>query len=213
MEVRKKMNKDKAKRKYLMRPVELIGTSAVISVGFLLVMMLTLRPDDWETWQKILVIFGVVFIACLVLTAMLLLARRIPRNRATKSNPSLDAVTQQVMSWLEDAKNIPVNKSAKRLAGVLRYPQGLRFTVDFVDGVIRPEDIHIAAKKLSQIAPEVPRFLPLYLRMAIRAGGFFAPILPWPIVPIARKVLRGMVSHLIIDGTETKLSKAFGHIV
>lgn len=80
MEVRKKMNKDKAKRKYLMRPVELIGTSAVISVGFLLVMMLTLRPGDWETWQKLLVIFGVVFIACLVLTAMLLLALKDPEE-------------------------------------------------------------------------------------------------------------------------------------
>ncbi len=112
------------------------------------------------------------------------------------------------MTWLEVAKNIPVNKSAKRLAGVLRDPYGLKFTVAFVDGVVRPEDVHIAAKKLAQIAPEVPKFLPLYLRMAIRAGGIFAPILPWAIVPIARKVLRGMVSHLIIDSTDTKLSKA-----
>ena len=74
------MTKDKVKRKYLMRPVELIGTSAVIAIGFLLVMVLALRPGTWPEWENLLIIFGIVFIACLVLTAMLLLALKDPEE-------------------------------------------------------------------------------------------------------------------------------------
>jgi len=32
---------------------------------------------------------------------------------------------------------------------VLKDPSGLEFTVGFVDGVIRPEDIKVAARKLT----------------------------------------------------------------
>ena len=44
----------------------------------------------------------------------------------------------------------------------------------------------------------------LPLRAAIGLGGAFAKPLPNIVVPIARKVLRDMVSHLIIDATDAK---------
>ena len=47
----------------------------------------------------------------------------------------------------------------------------------------------------------MPRFLPLPLRLAVRLGGLFAPVLPWLVVPIARIALRRMVDHLVIDAT------------
>ncbi|MHC5795478.1 bifunctional proline dehydrogenase/L-glutamate gamma-semialdehyde dehydrogenase [Lacisediminihabitans sp. FW035] len=115
-----------------------------------------------------------------------------------------------VRRWLEEASRVPVNASAQRLAGVLKDPKGLDFTVGFVDGVIRPEDLPVAARNLAALAPHVPAFLPAHLRAAVRLGGLFAPVLPGIVVPIARRVLRGMVGHLIVDATPARLGAAIG---
>ena len=117
-----------------------------------------------------------------------------------------------VRRWLEEASRVPVNASAQRLAGVLKDPKGLDFTVGFVDGVIRPEDLQVAARNLAALAPGVPAFLPSYLRGAVRLGGVFAPLLPGIVVPIARRVLRGMVGHLIVDATPAKLGVAIASL-
>ena len=110
-----------------------------------------------------------------------------------------------VRHWLSEAKKIRVDASATRLAGVLKDPNGLAFTVGFVDGVVRPEDLRVAARTLREIAPKVPEFLPWFMRTAVRLGGIVAPILPWVVIPVARRVLRMMVGHLIVDATPTKL--------
>jgi RHH-type proline utilization regulon transcriptional repressor/proline dehydrogenase/delta 1-pyrroline-5-carboxylate dehydrogenase len=117
-----------------------------------------------------------------------------------------------VRHWLEEGAKAPVNASAQRLAGVLKDPKGLDFTVGFVDGVIRPEDLTVAARNLAGLAPRVPAFLPGYLRAAVRLGGVFAPLLPGIVVPIARRVLRGMVGHLIVDATPKRFGTAIGSL-
>ena len=117
-----------------------------------------------------------------------------------------------VRRWLNEAAGYPVDGSAAQLAGVLRDPKGLAFTVGFVDGVVRPEDLGVAARTLARIAPDVPAFLPAPMRAAVRLGGLMAPILPWLVVPISRRVLRHMVGHLIIDATDAKLGPAIGKI-
>ncbi|MDH2443612.1 bifunctional proline dehydrogenase/L-glutamate gamma-semialdehyde dehydrogenase [Amnibacterium sp. CER49] len=117
-----------------------------------------------------------------------------------------------VRTWLEKAAATRQDPSAARLAGVLRDPKGLAFTVGFVDGVVRPEDLRAAAKRLAAIAPDVPRFLPLPLRLAVRLGGLTAPVLPQVVVPVARRALRGMVAHLIIDATPRRLGPAIARI-
>lgn len=115
-------------------------------------------------------------------------------------------------TWLAEASNYPVDPAAERLAGVLKDPKGLDFTVGFVDGVVRPEDTRAAAKKLSELTALTPAFLPAHLRGAIGLGGAFAKPLPGIVVPIARKVLREMVSHLIIDASDVKLGRAISKI-
>lgn len=110
-----------------------------------------------------------------------------------------------VRRWLTEAERFPADATATQLAGVLKDPNGLAFTVGFVDGVVRPEDIRVAARTLRNIAPSVPSFLPWFMRAAVRLGGLFAPILPHVVIPVARVVLRKMVSHLIVDATETRL--------
>ncbi len=117
-----------------------------------------------------------------------------------------------VRKWLTEGAKVPVDASAKQLAGVLKDPRGLDFTVGFVDGVIRPEDLKVAARNLAALAPRVPAFLPWYMRSAVRIGGGMAPVVPQVVIPVARKVLREMVGHLIVDATDAKLGPAIAKI-
>jgi len=117
-----------------------------------------------------------------------------------------------VRKWLTEAQGFPVDSSAVMLAGVLKDPNGLAFTVGFVDGVVRPEDLRVAARNLKELAPKVPAFLPWYMRAAVRVGGIVAPILPGVVIPISRKVLRNMVGHLIVDATDAKLGGAIAKL-
>ena len=61
--------------------------------------------------------------------------------------------TALVRTWLAAAAAEKPDASAARLAGVLRDPKGLAFTVGFVDGVVRPEDLRAAAKRLPRSPP------------------------------------------------------------
>ena len=130
----------------------------------------------------------------------------------TESAALADAVVAQVRDWLTTAAALPVDPSAKRLAGLLQDPAGLEFAVGFVDGVIRPEDTRVAARTLAHLAKRPPAFLAWPLRAAIRVGGLVAPLLPGIVVPIARAVLRRMVAHLVIDADDPGLGKALRRI-
>jgi RHH-type proline utilization regulon transcriptional repressor/proline dehydrogenase/delta 1-pyrroline-5-carboxylate dehydrogenase len=102
--------------------------------------------------------------------------------------------------------------AAERLAGLLRDPRGLDFAVGFVDGVARPHDVYAAAKSLHELGRAIPRFLPWHQRWAIAVGGLVAPAIPWIVIPIARRVLRSMVGHLVVDATPSRLGKAIARL-
>ncbi|MFT4136422.1 proline dehydrogenase family protein [Microbacterium sp.] len=123
-----------------------------------------------------------------------------------------DQVVAVVRRWLEESTSYPVEPAAQRLAEVLKDPHGLDFTVGFVDGVMRPEDLDVAGRTLADLAAITPQFLPLYLRSAIGVGGFMAPKVPAVVVPIARRVLRAMVGHLVLDATPAKLGPAIAKL-
>ncbi|WP_375405087.1 bifunctional proline dehydrogenase/L-glutamate gamma-semialdehyde dehydrogenase [uncultured Amnibacterium sp.] len=133
-------------------------------------------------------------------------------SSSTGPASSIDQVESLVRRWLAEAADAPTDAAAARLAGVLRDPKGLAFTVGFVDGVVRPEDLRAAARRLASLAPDVPRFLPLPLRLAVRVGGLTAPLLPWVVVPLARIALRRMVDHLVIDATPARLGRTIARI-
>ena len=56
-----------------------------------------------------------------------------------------DAAVELTRRWVQEEASIPVDPAAQRLAGVLRDPNGLPFTLGFVDGVMRPESAAAAA--------------------------------------------------------------------
>lgn len=114
--------------------------------------------------------------------------------------------------WVTESADAPVDPSAQRLAGVLKDPNGLAFTVGFVDGVMRPESLFVAGYNLQKVARLTPGFLPWYLKAAISIGGFFAPIVPGVVIPIARRVLRAMVGHLVVDATPARLGPAIAKL-
>ncbi|WP_404429280.1 bifunctional proline dehydrogenase/L-glutamate gamma-semialdehyde dehydrogenase [Microbacterium lacus] len=123
-----------------------------------------------------------------------------------------DAAIALAERWIAEAAEVDVDPAAERLAGVLKDPNGLPFTIGFVDGVMRPESLSAAASNLNRVAPLVPSFLPWYLRAAVHVGGAVAPVLPTPVVPIARRVLREMVGHLVVDARPDKLGPAIAKI-
>ncbi|MFD2675137.1 bifunctional proline dehydrogenase/L-glutamate gamma-semialdehyde dehydrogenase [Gulosibacter bifidus] len=124
---------------------------------------------------------------------------------------ALEAV-DLVKHWLAESRKYPADAAAQRLAGVLSDPNGLKFTVGFVDGVVRPEDPRVAARTMRELAGIVPAFLPWHLRSAFKLGAALAPAFPGIVVPVARKVLRTMVRHLIVDASDHKLGKAIRDI-
>ena len=119
-----------------------------------------------------------------------------------------DAAIEQVRTWLAASREIEPDSSAKLLADVLRDPNGLEFTVGFVDRVVRPEDLHVAARALRELTPLMPQFLPRWMRAGFRVGAVVGPTAPWLVVPAARRVLRHLVRHLIIDASDARLGGA-----
>ncbi|MET0862258.1 MAG: hypothetical protein ABW091_14660, partial [Microbacterium sp.] len=103
-----------------------------------------------------------------------------------RTDPRADALPERAVQlaqrWIAESAEVEVDPAAQRLAGVLKDPNGLPFTIGFVDGVMRPESLSAAASNLHRVAPLVPKFLPWYLRTAVQVGGATAQILPSPVV-------------------------------
>jgi len=123
-----------------------------------------------------------------------------------------DDAVALVRRWLAASAGVKPDPGAVRLAEVLRDEQGLDFTRGFVDKVIRPEDPRVAARNLEQLSRDVPDFLAWYLRGAVTLGGGFATMAPWAVIPTARRILRRMTGHLVIDASTSKLGPALAKV-
>ena len=127
---------------------------------------------------------------------------------ASATGPRVQDVEDLVRRWLRIAADQPTHPSARRLAGVLSDPAGLPFTVGFVDGVIRPEDVRVAARRLRELAVPPPRFLPWHERLGLRLAAAASAIAPGPVIGAVRLVLRHLVGHLLIDAGDRRLARS-----
>ncbi|OII06851.1 bifunctional proline dehydrogenase/L-glutamate gamma-semialdehyde dehydrogenase [Curtobacterium sp. MCBA15_008] len=123
-----------------------------------------------------------------------------------------DDAVALVRRWTAASAGAKPEPGAARLAAVLRDEQGLDFTRGFVDKVIRPEDPRVVARNLEKVGQDVPDALAWYLRGAVTFGGGFATMAPWAVVPTARKILRRMTGHLVVDATPAKLGPALAKV-
>ncbi len=131
-------------------------------------------------------------------------------NEATSPElrETVDLAKKTAQRWIENSTNYSDGPTAKLLADVLKDPAGLGFTVEFVDGVIRPEDVKVAARNLERLTKEAPQFLPAWLRYPAVMGGKFGNMAPEVVVPIARRVFSEMVGDLVLEVSKKKLDKA-----
>ena len=116
-----------------------------------------------------------------------------------------DRALHTTKRWTQLATKYPSSSAARLLAGVLEDPDGLPFTVEFVDGVVRPEDPKVAARNLSELVRRSPRFLPSWLRLPARLGGKAALVAPDLVVTAARRVFMELVRGLVLDARDEKL--------
>ena len=136
----------------------------------------------------------------------------VPEPERATELPTAEETIDLVERWLRRSAGHRADANAERLAGLLQDPQGLEFTIGFVDRVVRPEDLRIAARNLEALSRQVPDFLPWFLRLAVVVGGGFGILLPWPIIPIARAVFRRMVGHLVVDAHPRRLGRTLARL-
>ncbi len=123
-----------------------------------------------------------------------------------------DDAVARVAEWLRRAALIAEpqeRRSTARLAGVVTDPAGVVFAMRFVDRVIRPEDRHAAADELAALVRgrPLPSFLGPIDRVLLRAGARLAPTVPGVVMPLARRRMRGLVGHLVVDARPTELAR------
>ncbi|QWW20024.1 bifunctional proline dehydrogenase/L-glutamate gamma-semialdehyde dehydrogenase [Schaalia sp. 19OD2882] len=124
----------------------------------------------------------------------------------------VDRAVATASRWAEASNKFPIDPAAKLLAGVLDDEGGLDYTVSFVDGVVRPEDVDVAGRHLTEIGDLNPRFLPWFLRTPALVGGKASRFAPKLTVPVARKVFARLVGDLVVDVTDAKLGPAISRL-
>lgn len=133
-----------------------------------------------------------------------------PESRELLHGP--EEVTSLVSDWLVRSREHAVKGSAALLAGLLRDEGGLPFLTQFVDGVVRPEDTRVAARHFRAMAARDTGFLPRYQQILLRMGSWASHLVPGLVVAVARRTIRIMVSHLVVDATPERLGPALGKL-
>ena len=123
------------------------------------------------------------------------------------------AAINRVRGWISQRNpNMRRDAASERLAKLLDDPKGLDFAIRFVDRVVRTEDNQAAAREFERLSRDIPDFLDWYLKFGISMGGGFGLLAPGMVVPIAKRALRKLVSHLVIDATSDKLGKRLAKV-
>jgi RHH-type proline utilization regulon transcriptional repressor/proline dehydrogenase/delta 1-pyrroline-5-carboxylate dehydrogenase len=100
-----------------------------------------------------------------------------------------------------------------RLQGVIDDPAGIAFTMQFVDRIARHRDDAAAARELHSLVRgrSLPAFLSPLDRGLLRAGAQLAPRAPHLVMPMARRRLRQLVGHLVVDAEPRRLHAHLAH--
>lgn len=111
-----------------------------------------------------------------------------------------------------DATEAGQTKAEKRtsdqLGALLRDEKGLDLAVKFVDRVARPEDNTAAARELARLSSnEATGFMGRIDAALMGIGSRVATLAPPVVVPAARKRLRQLVGHLVVDASDPTLGK------
>jgi RHH-type proline utilization regulon transcriptional repressor/proline dehydrogenase/delta 1-pyrroline-5-carboxylate dehydrogenase len=128
-----------------------------------------------------------------------------PSPTRTSDDASLtEAAVNLAADWLRRARSDQrwsERRTVRRLQGIIDDPDGIAFTMQFVDRVARHRDDAAAARELQALVQgtALPAFLSPVDRGLLRAGAALAPRAPAVVMPIARRRMRQLVGHLVVD--------------
>lgn len=141
-----------------------------------------------------------------------------PDEHADELAPLVERAVAQAQRWVEATaagESRAEARSTGRLAALVHDPDGVEFTLRFVDLVARPEDDAVAARELVRLARPggragtvpVPAFLGGIDKTLMVAGSVAAPLAPALVMPLARRRLRQLVGHLVLDAADRPLRR------
>ena len=127
----------------------------------------------------------------------------------------VDEAVERVERWLAAGEATVSRRdrlAARRLGEVVADQPGSAFAMRFVDRVIRPEDPATAAGQLASLVgtAELPSFLSPLDRLLVRLGARLGPRLPRLVIPLARRRMRTLVGHLVVDSEPERLAAHMG---
>ncbi len=123
--------------------------------------------------------------------------------------PLVERAIARAARWSE-ASSGGHDTATRRLASLVHDPDGVEFALRFVDRVARPDDDGVAARELARLGgpgATLPRFANVVDRTMLRAGAALAPRAPRVVVPLARRRLRALVGHLVVDASDRALGR------
>ncbi|HLS74863.1 MAG TPA: bifunctional proline dehydrogenase/L-glutamate gamma-semialdehyde dehydrogenase, partial [Actinomycetaceae bacterium] len=112
--------------------------------------------------------------------------------------------------WLAatEAGETPAERrTSQQLSSLVSDAEGLDLAVRFVDRVARPEDSRVAARELGGLSTGAARFLSPTDRALLGLGARVAPLAPAVVVPLARRRLRQIIGHLVVDAHDPALGR------
>lgn len=121
-----------------------------------------------------------------------------------------DEATALVATWVTSAKATETDEdraSTGPLQDLIEDPTGVSFTMRFIDRVTRPDDNRASATQLRSLIQNepLPEFLSPIDRLLLKVGAMVGPVLPGIVIPLARRRMRHLVGHLIVDSESSKL--------
>ncbi len=117
---------------------------------------------------------------------------------------------ERVGQWLTKAKAIETDEDRSAtgpLQELIEDPTGVSFTMRFIDRIARPDDNRVSASQLRSLVQNepLPEFLSPIDKLLLKVGAAVGPILPGIVIPLARRRMRQLVGHLIVDSESSKL--------
>ena len=114
--------------------------------------------------------------------------------------------------WVDESAHEPTPQSARLLSRILADADGLTFTTRFVDDVVRPVDLDVAAAALKRLSAGRKSFLPPALAAAMGLGSAASLVAPRTVTVAARRVFREIVGDLVVDATDKGLGPALARL-